>query len=98
MKNNFKTAEGFTLVELLVVIAIIAVLAALLLPVISAAKSKARRTICLNNLRQINLGVRMYSDDSHDASPSPGPASATNTTNVSSLYAGYKELMKSYVA
>lgn len=97
MKNNFKTAEGFTLVELLVVIAIIAILAALLLPVISAAKSKAQRTTCLNNLRQVNLGVRMYSDDSHDASPSPGPASATNTTNVSSLYAGYKELMKSYV-
>jgi prepilin-type N-terminal cleavage/methylation domain-containing protein len=97
MKNNFKTAEGFTLVELLVVIAIIAILAALLLPIISAAKSKAQRTTCLNNLRQVNLGVRMYSDDSHDASPSPGPASATNTTNISSLYAGYKELMKSYV-
>lgn len=39
----------------------------------------------------------MYSDDSHDASPSPGPAATSNTTNVSSLYAGYKELMKSYV-
>jgi len=97
MKNNFKTVEAFSLVELLVVIAIIAILAALLLPVISAAKSKARRTVCLNNLRQINLGVRMYSDDSHDASPSPGPSSAMNTTNVSSLFAGYKELMKSYV-
>src|SRR5262249_19070277 len=63
----------------------------------SATRRKAQRTACLNNLRQINLGVRMYSDESHDASPSPGPASAANTTNVLSLYAGYKELMKSYV-
>jgi prepilin-type N-terminal cleavage/methylation domain-containing protein len=88
-------ARGFTLVELLVVIAIIAILAGLLLPVISAAKGKARRTTCLNNLRQINQGVRMYSDDSNDASPSPGEAAAA--TNVLTLYSGYKALMKNYV-
>ena len=70
MKNNFKAAEGFTLVELLVVIAIVSILAALLLPVVSAAKESTAQT-CLNNLRQINLGVRMYSDDANDASPSP---------------------------
>jgi prepilin-type N-terminal cleavage/methylation domain-containing protein len=97
MKSNSAVAEGFTLVELLVVIAIIAILAALLLPAIGAAKRKSQRTVCVNNLRQINVGIRMYSDDSHDAAPSPGPASAANTTNVSSLYAGYKELMKGYV-
>jgi prepilin-type N-terminal cleavage/methylation domain-containing protein len=95
MKNNFKAAEGFTLVELLVVIAIVSILAALLLPVTSAAKKRAQRTTCLNNLRQIYLGVRMYSDDSSDASPSPGSAAAT--TNVLTLYSGYKALMKSYV-
>jgi prepilin-type N-terminal cleavage/methylation domain-containing protein len=95
MKNNLKAAEGFTLVELLVVIAIIAVLTALLLPVISAAKSNATRTTCLNNLQQINLGVRMYSDDSNDASPSPGSAAAS--TDPLTLYSGYKALMKSYV-
>jgi prepilin-type N-terminal cleavage/methylation domain-containing protein len=90
--------RGFTLVELLIVIAIIAVLAALLFPAFSAAKRKAERTTCLNNLRQINQGVRMYSDDSNDQSPSAGPVAATNTTNVTSLYAGYKELMKNYVS
>ena len=88
-----KTETGFTLIELLVVIAILALLAALLLPVLSGAKAKAQRTVCLNNLRQISLGVRMYSDDSRDASPSPGAA----VSNILSLYSGYKVLMKNYV-
>jgi prepilin-type N-terminal cleavage/methylation domain-containing protein len=95
MKNNHKTAAGFTLVELLVVMAVIAVLAALLLPALSRAKAKAQRTACLNNLRQINLGVRMYSNDAGDATPSPGTAAAS--TNVMLLYSGYKDLMKNYV-
>jgi prepilin-type N-terminal cleavage/methylation domain-containing protein/prepilin-type processing-associated H-X9-DG protein len=95
MKRKFKTIKGFTLIELLVVIAIIAILAALLLPAISAAKKHAQRTTCLNNLRQINLGTRMYADDSHDAPPSPGSAAAG--TNTPLLYFGYKELMKNYV-
>jgi len=95
MNNKSKAVEGFTLVEMLVVIAVIAILAALLFPAISAAKHKAQRTTCLNNLRQINLGVRMYSDDSNDASASPGSAAAA--TNVLTLYSGYKDLMKSYV-
>jgi prepilin-type N-terminal cleavage/methylation domain-containing protein len=96
MRNGSKTTEGFTLVEMLVVIAVIAILAALLLPVLSDTKRKAQRTTCLNNLRQINLGVRMYSDDSHDVSPSPGWAGLAST-NVPSIYSGYKALMKHYV-
>ena len=86
-----KTETAFTLTELLVVIAILAILAALLLPVLSGAKARAQRTVCLTNLRQISLGVRMYSDDSNDASPSP------SGTNFMILYTGYKELMKRYV-
>ena len=81
------------MIELLVVIAIIGILAALLLPVLSATKARAQRTVCLNNLRQINLGVRMYSDDSADKAPS-----SPNSTNSFVLnFTGYKKKMKSYV-
>lgn len=87
--------EEFTLVEKLVVIAVIVMLAALLLPVLSRAKAKAQRNACLNNLRQINMGIRMYSDDSNDASPSPG--SAASPTTFDTLYSGYKQLINNYV-
>jgi prepilin-type N-terminal cleavage/methylation domain-containing protein len=69
MKPTIQSDRAFTLIELLVVIAIIGILAALLLPVLSAVKGNAKRTACLNNLREINQGIRMYYDDSNGASP-----------------------------
>jgi len=58
-----RSGHGFTLIELLVVIAIIAILAAILFPVFSRAREKARQTSCLSNLKQLDLGLIMYTQD-----------------------------------
>jgi prepilin-type N-terminal cleavage/methylation domain-containing protein len=60
---------AFTLIELLVVIAIIAILASLLLPVLSKAQEQGRRVVSLNNTKQILLGAHLYADDFDDALP-----------------------------
>lgn len=86
-------SAGFTLVELLVVIGIIGILAALLLSAIGSAQGRARQAACMNNLRQINLGVRMYSDDANDKAPKPVVRAYSGMDG----FKAYKKLMKSYV-
>ena len=87
--------RGFTLIELLVVIAIIAILAALLLPVLDRAKSQGQRAGCTSNLKQVNAAVQMYAGDNHDLLPS-----VTNTVDdgfyTNSFEVVYKGLVKGY--
>jgi prepilin-type N-terminal cleavage/methylation domain-containing protein len=68
-KRITRVNRAFTLIELLVVIAIIAILAALLLPVMSKGKSQANAITCVNNLKQLGLGLRMWSSDNNSKYP-----------------------------
>jgi prepilin-type N-terminal cleavage/methylation domain-containing protein len=69
MITSLPSRRAFTLIELLVVIAIIAILAALLLPVLASAREKGRRAACISNLRQVGIAVHLYALDSEGRIP-----------------------------
>ncbi|MFP4027380.1 MAG: prepilin-type N-terminal cleavage/methylation domain-containing protein [Candidatus Brocadiia bacterium] len=77
--------EGFTLIELLVVIAIIAILAAMLMPALEAAREQANRAVCLNNQRQLYLAAVLYAGDYNGFLPQSGHPAGGNNISFSQL-------------
>src|SRR5436190_8685466 len=73
MNPTISSRRAFTLIELLVVIALIAILAALLLPALGSARDKAKRTACLNNLKQLTEAWSIYNGDHQGKIPSCVP-------------------------
>ena len=98
MTNTSSTQNGFTLVELLVVIAIIGILAALLLPALERSKLSAQRSVCMSNLKQIGMAVKLYAGDHDDTLPGANtPPSNYWITNGIAVWNIYKSLVKNYV-
>jgi prepilin-type N-terminal cleavage/methylation domain-containing protein/prepilin-type processing-associated H-X9-DG protein len=87
--------RAFTLIELLVVIAIIAILAAILFPVFARARESARRASCLSNLKQIGLGMIMYTED-YDEHVPPIDINAAADTNANNPY-GWADAIQPYL-
>jgi prepilin-type N-terminal cleavage/methylation domain-containing protein/prepilin-type processing-associated H-X9-DG protein len=92
-----KRRSAFTLIELLVVIAIIAILAAMLLPALAAAKQRAWTISCNSNLHQIGLGLTMYADDAHGFYPESGGDIPWNTTDPHTHRASWMQQIISYI-
>src|SRR6059036_3979678 len=94
---NQQVRRGFTLIELLVVIAIIGILAAMLLPALSAAREKARSISCLNNMKQWGLAVGMYADDWEDYLPAEGVGAPCDVWGAAGNSAPWNHVLPPYI-
>jgi prepilin-type N-terminal cleavage/methylation domain-containing protein len=91
VRRDTELARGFTLLELLTVVGVVAILAALLLPALSAAQGRARRSACSSNLRQINLSVHLYADDHNGLLP------MVKDSGPPQVWSDYELFIRSYV-
>src|ERR1700744_729444 len=97
MAKTYSNNRAFTLIELLVVIAIIAILAAMLLPALAAAKQRAWTIACTSNMHNISLGLTMYADESNGLYPESGGTIPWNTIDPETQKASWMPQIISYV-